>query len=1309
MKKSFLVILVFFFSINAFPQSYGNNFALPTVLSPAPQSAALGRYGDIPVSINTGVLNISIPLCTISSGKLSLPISISYHASGIKVMDMASPTGLGWALNAGGDITRVVQGQPDETPYGFPTVRMPSKSDPSLPAKEICLANNMCNSYDGSINAWDGQPDLFFFSIGNKSGQFLSKNRISNVQQLGFMTIPYYPINISMMNEYQNFNITDDDGCQYFFTRYDSSTLNGSTSPRIITYATAWHLIKILSADKVDSIIFKYDTVSQFAYATNPSKLLQLNYDGLTGFPVNFSYSSPTSSTINTTEYLLSEIDFKNGKVSIDYSDGFASSETKILNAVHLFNIQNDNYIEIKRFTLYHSPFINYSATTNVSRLDSIKETGYYNNSFIQNNPTVFNYNSYGGFQCPPFNSFAQDFWGYFNGQVSNTDMDFVVPGMSGGTPSVPVAVTVPSKRQPDSNYLKVGTLQSIKYPTGGTTNLVLEANQTQIQTTINDTLNNPGAGLNIYISNFGASANSNFGFSSTFTVDTTYSNVYQSGTGYGTQLFNAKMALQISPMCTAGGTNCIYDQAFVQLNDITAGSPGISVLQLMDNSPSTTGSTILTGLFNLTKGHTYILTFPFQPELPNNSANFQNRLDANVTAQTSNNITIVQSPVTETILTGGLRVRSVSSSDMNGNILVKQYDYTGAYFNSPLFNGNYNTLATTFAFNGWKLYGTYPSVRWGNAITCYSPNLPLPLGSVSNNALSYSEVVEKESGKDGNFNGKTVYNYKSLNDVVSMNLPFFRISNENARALLTEKRIYKSLNGGYSLVQDQVNRYTDLDSGMTNADTVIFYTTHALFLDNSAGTPGQLIGQPAYSCLGCNTYSTANQYLINRYFYTTTRYELKSSIVTDIDNNGNALRTGVSYDYQNPVHAFPTHINKINSGGQSIDIYSSYVLDQTVALPCTNSCLNNLNPQLNSLDSSYFITFSNEYNKYSQYEYANNLAFNVPGITGTLTASNADSVVAYENMYAQSMTNYQSAVDALINTNNTCVVNYTTCLTNYYPTATIDEKGIMDLQVQNNILPLLQSTQYTNSVLMWTVQNYFQSFYPNVTKPSRVMYSTLSSPTETRLLFNTYDRNGNNLQVEKTNDEYHSYIWDYQNTYPIAEIQNATQNNVAYTSFEADGKGNWTFSGTPVSDPTAPTGSKCYLLTNGPISKSGLTAPKYIVSFWQKAGGTVIVSGGSNALVAGKSVNGWYYYEYTVTGATTLTMSGTGTLDELRLYPSNAQMTTYTYNPLVGMTSECDADNKITYYFYDGLGRMKWVKDQDGNIIKTLEYHYKQ
>ena len=52
--------------------------------------------------------------------------------------------------------------------------------------------------------------------------------------------------------------------------------------------------------------------------------------------------------------------------------------------------------------------------------------------------------------------------------------------------------------------------------------------------------------------------------------------------------------------------------------------------------------------------------------------------------------------------------------------------------------------------------------------------------------------------------------------------------------------------------------------------------------------------------------------------------------------------------------------------------------------------------------------------------------------------------------------------------------------------------------------------------------------------------------------------------------------------------------------------------------------------------------------------------------------------------------------------------MSTYTYTPLVGITSECDADNRINYYQYDALGRLKLIKDQDGNVVKTMTYHYR-
>jgi len=41
-------------------------------------------------------------------------------------------------------------------------------------------------------------------------------------------------------------------------------------------------------------------------------------------------------------------------------------------------------------------------------------------------------------------------------------------------------------------------------------------------------------------------------------------------------------------------------------------------------------------------------------------------------------------------------------------------------------------------------------------------------------------------------------------------------------------------------------------------------------------------------------------------------------------------------------------------------------------------------------------------------------------------------------------------------------------------------------------------------------------------------------------------------------------------------------------------------------------------------------------------------------------------------------------------------------------MTSQADANNRFTFYDYDSLGRLKLIKDQDGNIIKTLDYNFK-
>jgi hypothetical protein len=88
-------------------------------------------------------------------------------------------------------------------------------------------------------------------------------------------------------------------------------------------------------------------------------------------------------------------------------------------------------------------------------------------------------------------------------------------------------------------------------------------------------------------------------------------------------------------------------------------------------------------------------------------------------------------------------------------------------------------------------------------------------------------------------------------------------------------------------------------------------------------------------------------------------------------------------------------------------------------------------------------------------------------------------------------------------------------------------------------------------------------------------------------------------------------------------------------------------------------------------------------------------------------TIGGWTYYEHLVKNATYTSITGRGLIDEVRLYPSDAQMTTYTYKPQVGMTSQCDARSIFTYYEYDTYSRLHLIRDLNKNITKLICYNY--
>ncbi|WP_428233170.1 hypothetical protein [Flavobacterium sp.] len=64
--------------------------------------------------------------------------------------------------------------------------------------------------------------------------------------------------------------------------------------------------------------------------------------------------------------------------------------------------------------------------------------------------------------------------------------------------------------------------------------------------------------------------------------------------------------------------------------------------------------------------------------------------------------------------------------------------------------------------------------------------------------------------------------------------------------------------------------------------------------------------------------------------------------------------------------------------------------------------------------------------------------------------------------------------------------------------------------------------------------------------------------------------------------------------------------------------------------------------------------------------------------------------------------------LTNLRNAAPNAMATTYTYDPLIGVTSITDPKGYTMYYQYDNFNRLKLVVDAAGSLVSKNEYNYK-
>ncbi|HSI76431.1 MAG TPA: RHS repeat domain-containing protein, partial [Lunatimonas sp.] len=204
------------------------------------------------------------------------------------------------------------------------------------------------------------------------------------------------------------------------------------------------------------------------------------------------------------------------------------------------------------------------------------------------------------------------------------------------------------------------------------------------------------------------------------------------------------------------------------------------------------------------------------------------------------------------------------------------------------------------------------------------------------------------------------------------------------------------------------------------------------------------------------------------------------------------------------------------------------------------------------------------------------------------------------------------------------------------------------------------------------------------------------------------HDPNHNIIEQKPRNGPLETFQWGYGLRHVTASVTNAKSAEVAYTSFEAGDKGGWIFSGTPIFSQLAKTGSSYYNLSRGSISKTNIPANSsrpFKISFWARRG-----TGSVFWTFMGKSEilsTQWTLIEREITGNTVQIIGSDIWIDELRLHPKDAQMVTFTHEPLVGITSMTDQRNQTTYFEYDAWGRLGAVRDADRNVLEHAAYHY--
>lgn len=881
--RCFFIILLFLVSVK-YGLTQNVKPYLINVGTLSPDAASIEKFGNIPVGNNTGIPNISIPIFEINTGKIKLPISINYHSGGIKVDEISSSIGLGWALNCGGTINRNLVGQPDEASAGFLSSSVP---DPNLLIQSP--SNYPEYIYGVAEGTTDPAPDIFSYNIGGVSGKFMMK------KGGGFLQIP---ITNNRIESYFNgsgkmlFKITDDSGIEYQFEKIETYTPGEVNSSQVVpAFTNVWHLTKIVDANTQDVVEFNYEnacntyafeTVKNFSHTlgTYPTLSCETYYGGVVACFPGMGERNEISSTTQINSYTpvyLSSVVWKNGKITFTNNcDRLDRASEKRISEINIYSANNGIFTLIRRLKPFHSYFYYNSASASPFFYTNSDERNYrlrldsfaiYSTNI--NDAAQLYRMTYDNTPMASRGTYAQDHYGFNNGQGGNTNLlenQLVSKGINsmGIDPGVYVNIG-DANRNPNESYMKSCVLTSLEYPTGGKTEFGFEPHQYL-------------TGKNVFVpGSAGAAAYAGFQQS------TNYRFVWS-----GPRV-NSRYTIFISKYSTAPG---VTDYPRVILMDETTGQ---EVLRVTNTTPSSDVS-ISNNAINLIAGHSYLMT-----------ANIYTTSYSDLKAE----FTIFweeETNVEEVQNAGGLRIKTLINYSSDNKVARKEvYNYGISE------NGLGTSLTPYTYFSRHKrniIYRTRSSCiscgsKIGYPTVVYSSGSLHPASQFAGSPVLYPMVTRYSVDPVSNMpNGKSEYHYGIYVDNQLVAAPDF--TNENMSELfpndwkngfLTEENIYKFENSSYSKIENKTYQYSEHRQTSINI----------------------LKAVPKYSDLSLvPSYNVTGDFDLALYQVKTGAYLLDAVISTSYEG-AHELSSTENYDYTNTAHLYPTAKRTVNSKGETI------------------------------------------------------------------------------------------------------------------------------------------------------------------------------------------------------------------------------------------------------------------------------------------------------------------------------------------------------------------------------------------------------